>query len=393
MAEVKTASRRGHGDDAIYFDASKNRYVGAVSLGHGADGRRLRKKVTGKTKVEVREKLRALHRDLDGNVRPRQRYTVGQVLDDWLAEGLSGVAPRTVKLYQGTIAAALRAELGAARLTALTAGDVQAALTVIAAESSSRTVQICHNVLVRAIRHAERDDLVGRNVAALVKPPKGQRDGRPSKSLTLEQAVALLSAAKGTRLEAYVVVSLLTGLRTEEVRALRWDHVVAWVDGRWGPVDEVGFDHEQVAVFVWRADRAGGDTKTPRSRRTLTLPKRCVQVLREHRVRQAQERLAAGELWQDNDLVFASAVGTAQDDHNVRRQFRKVTEAAGLGTGWVPRELRHTFVSLLSARGVPVEAIALLAGHNQTATTELVYRHQIVPALTRGAEVMDQIFG
>jgi integrase len=63
------------------------------------------------------------------------------------------------------------------------------------------------------------------------------------------------------------------------------------------------------------------------------------------------------------------------------------------GTGWVPREMRHTFVSLLSARGVPVEAIALLAGHNQTSTTELVYRHQIVPALTRGAEVMDEIFG
>ena len=49
-------------------------------------------------------------------------------------------------------------------------------------------------------------------------------------------------------------------------------------------------------------------------------------------------------------------------------------------------------MSLLSARGVPVEAIALLAGHNQTATTELVYRYQIVPALTRGAKVMDQIF-
>ena len=59
----------------------------------------------------------------------------------------------------------------------------------------------------------------------------------------------------------------------------------------------------------------------------------------------------------------------------------------------VSRELRHTFVSLLSVHGVPVEAIALLAGHNQTATTELVYRHQIVPALTRGAEIMDQIFG
>ncbi len=392
MAEVKTTARRGYREDAIYFDTTKNRYIGAVSLGFGPNGRRIRKKVIGKTKVEVRDKLRQLHRELDTNVRPRQSYTVSQALDDWLNEELSGLAPKTVQLYQKTIAPALRARLGSARLTALTAANVQSALTEIAEESSTRTVQICHNVLERAIRHAERNDLVGRNVAALVKPPKGQRDGRPSKSLTLEQAGALLAAARGARLEAYIVLSLLTGLRTEEVRALPWANVVAWVDARWQPVSEVGFDHEQVAVFVWRADHAGGDTKTPQSRRTLALPRRCVRTLWEHRVRQAQERLAAGALWQDNDLVFASAVGTAQDNHNVRRQFRKITEAAGLGTDWVPRELRHSFVSLLSAHGVPVEAIALLAGHNQTSTTELVYRHQIVPSLNTGAEVMNQIF-
>ena len=107
-------------------------------------------------------------------------------------------------------------------------------------------------------------------------------------------------------------------------------------------------------------------------------------------MRQLADRLSAGPLWQDHGLVFASAVGTPLDNHNVRREFRVITEAAGLGTTWVPRELRHTFVSLLSAHAVPVEAIALLAGHNQTSTTELVYRHQIVPA---GAEVMDEIFG
>jgi site-specific recombinase XerD len=118
-----------------------------------------------------------------------------------------------------------------------------------------------------------------------------------------------------------------------------------------------------------------------------------VSALREQKTQQAADRLVAGQLWQDHNLVFASTVGTPLDDHNVRRQFRKITESAGLGTTWVPRELRHTFVLLLSAHGVPVEAIALLAGHNQTATTELVYRNQIVPALTRGAEVMDEIFG
>jgi hypothetical protein len=103
------------------------------------------------------------------------------------------------------------------------------------------------------------------------------------------------------------------------------------VDEQWRPVSEAGFDREQVAVFVWRAERAGGDTKTPKSRRTLALPRKCVEALREHRARQAKDRMSAGPLWQENDLVFASAVGTPQDDHNVRRQFRVITEAAGAG--------------------------------------------------------------
>ena len=392
MTQVQ-GKRRGQGEDSIYSDSSKNRYVGAVSQGFSPVGRRIRRKVTGRTKAEVRDKLRELHLQVDSGLRPRRRYTVDDALDDWLAHGLDGVSARTVTLYKGTIAPALRQQLGTVRLTDLTAGDVQAAPTAGAVRTSTRTVQISHNVLVRAIRHAERDDLIARNVAALVKPPKGQQTGRPSKAFTLEQAAALMEAAKGTRLEAYITLSLLTGLRTEEARALRWDHVVAWAGDQWQPVTEAGFDNEQLAVFVWRSDRTVGDTKTPESRRTLALARRCSAALREQKIRQAADRLAAGRLWQDHNLVFASTIGTPLDDHNVRRQFRKITETTGLGSIWVPRELRHTFVSLLSAHGVPVEAIALLAGHNQTSTTELVYRHQIVPALTRGSEVMDQIFG
>jgi integrase len=345
------SKRRGRGEDSIYWDEAKNRFVGAVSLGYSASGTRVRKKVMGRTKTEVRDKLRELHTQVDSGVRPRRNYTVNDALDDWLESGLDGLAPSTVTLYRNTIAKALRDELGSVKLTSLTAGAVQKALANLATQRSTRTVQIAHNVLVRAIRQAERDDLVGRNVAVLVKSPKGQLSGRPSKSLTLEQALALMAAARGTRLEAYIVLSLLSGMRTEEARALRWDHVVAWVSGQWVPVAEAGFDHEQVAVFVWRAEGAGGDTKTPESRRTLALPRKCVEALREHRVRQAQDRLAAGPLWQDHGLVFASAVGTPMDDHNVRRMFRVITEEAGLGTGWVPREMRHTFVSLLSARG------------------------------------------
>src|SRR5262249_39781213 len=189
------------------------------------------------------------------------------------------------------------------------------------------------------------------------------------------------------------------GIRTEEARALRWDHVVTWAGdaAEWQPVTTAAFDRaggkDRFAIYVWRAQRHGGDTKTDKSRRTLALPRRCVEALQAHRKAQAKDRLQAGTLWQDHGLVFSSTVGTPLSANNVIRAFRAITEKAGLGKDWAPREMRHTFVSVLSANGVPVESIALLAGHDRTATTELVYRHEIRPALTQGAEVMDNIFG
>jgi integrase len=112
-----------------------------------------------------------------------------------------------------------------------------------------------------------------------------------------------------------VVPSVTTGLRTEEFRALRWNEV----------------DLDAGTVAAYRAVRATADTKTPKSRRVLSLPQLAVKALREHLGRQAEDRLLAGALWQDHGLVFVSAIGTPLDHHNVRREFRKITQTAGLG--------------------------------------------------------------
>lgn len=122
---------------------------------------------------------------------------------------------------------------------------------------------------------------------------------------------------------------------------------------------------------------ASMDTKTDKSRRTLALPQRCVDALKKLWAQQNRDRQRAWELWQESGLLFASTVGTALNANNVIRAFRIITKKAGLGEDWVPREMRHTFVSVLSANGVPVESIALLVAHDRTSTTELVYRHEI----------------
>ena len=392
-----SVKRRGHGEDAIYFEAAKNRYVGAVSLGYGPDGKRIRRKVSGRTKQEVRDKLKALHTELDAGIRSSAGYTVRRAVEDWLREGLDGRSERTRGLYEGLLEPVLEI-IGARPLRSLSAGDVRSALGQLTSRYSTRSLQITRTSLDRAIRHAQANDFVGRNVAALVQPPHG-RTGRPSKSLSLEQAKVLLAAAEGTRMHAYVALSLLVGIRTEEARALQWDHIVRWVDDSdgWQPVTSAGFDggagEDRFAIYVWRSQRYGGDTKTGKSRRTLALPHHCVEALREHRKLQAEERLRAGVLWQDHGLVFATAVGAPLTADNVIHAFRTITKNAGLGQSWAPREMRHTFVSVLSASGVSVENIALLAGHDRTSTTELVYRHELRPALTQGAEVMDKIFG
>ena len=390
------SAHRGWGQDSIFFehlgdvpcrDGERHRrcvgrWVALVSLGFGPNGKRLRRKVTGSTKAGVQDRLKKLHEELDSGVRTTPNYTVRRAAEDWLREGLVGRAPKTIKKNENVLAPIL-ASIGGRKLRELTAGDVQHALTVMAEKYSSAAVSMGHNALTRAIRHAEARDLVGRNVATLVDTPKGQA-GRPSKSLTFEQALALLAVTEGTRMHAYISLCLATGIRTEEARELRWDHVDFGDPSARPPVP--------ASAAVWRSVRADGDTKTEKSRRTLGLPEMAVDALRSHKRRQEEEQLASVGQWSDHGLVFATRTGGALDAANVRREFKAACRAAKIGDHWTPRELRHSFVSLMSSSGVPVEEIARLAGHSNTRTTEVVYRRELRPVLTTGAEAMDRLF-
>ncbi|MBO3751484.1 site-specific integrase [Streptosporangiaceae bacterium NEAU-GS5] len=369
-------------------------YIGAISLGFGSDGRRQRLKRRGRTKAQVKERLIRAVKDLEAGVISSESYTVRDAVEDWFAKGLKGRSASTVETLRILADKHVIPLIGKAKLQRLRADDVDEWLDELTEVLSTRSLLTIHSILKRAIRQAQARDLVLRNVAELVTTPKG-RTGRPSKALTLAQATAIMTVAKTSTLNAYVAVSLLTGIRTEEARALRWDHVVAWVEKlkAWRPVTEVGFDHKKFAIYVWRSKRVGGDTKTRKSRRTLELPHQAAEALRKHHKDQAEQRLKVGEAWQEHGLVFSSAVGTPLDSHNVRRSFRAITKQAGIGEDWTPRELRHSFVSIMSDNGVPLETIADLVGHAGTRVTEQVYRHQLKPVITTGAQTMNKIFG
>jgi len=389
-------ARRGWGEDGIFFEHDgdapcrdtdrhrhcEGRWRGVVSLGFGPDGKRIRRKVSGKTKAVVQDRLKKLHDDIDSGLRSSPNYTLRRAAEDWLKDGLTGRSAKTVKKNENVLEPILTA-IGGKRLRELTAGEVQHALATMAETYSSASVTMGHNALTRTITHAEAHDQVGRNVATLVDTPKGQV-GRPSKSLTLEQAMALLAVTEGTRMHTYISMCLGTGIRTEEARELRWSDI-DFGDPKAKPP-------ARASAAVWRSVRADRDTKTEKSRRTLGLPDMAAEALKIHKDREEKERAAAGGKLGEHDLVFATRTGGALDAANVRREFKAACRAAKIEGAWTPRELRHSFVSLMSSSGVRIEEIARLAGHANTRTTEVVYRRELRPVLTTGAEAMDKLF-
>ncbi|MFD7446062.1 tyrosine-type recombinase/integrase [Streptomyces sp. NPDC059909] len=150
-------------------------------------------------------------------------------------------------------------------------------------------------------------------------------------------------------------------------------------------------------VDVLRSVRRTGDTKTKTktSRRSLAMPKQAASVMEAHRTRQQKECDTVGTDWREYGLAFPDEWGEQRSSTNVLRNFRSLLKAAGVENpkGWTTRELRTSFVSLLSDHGIPIEVIARVVGHSGSQTTEQVYRKQLRPVITEGAEAMDDIFG
>ena len=300
------SGRRARGEGTLHWHERRQRWIAATTVGYDGRGKRVVRSASGRTKTEAKNKLRDMLRDRDDGIpAPAGSVTVAKAVEDWLAYGLPGRAGATVGKYRTLCEMHIVALLGARKLRDLSAPEVDKWLALLARTHSTRTVREVRSLLSRAIRRAMARDLVRRNVVELTEVPKG-RSGRRSKSLTPGQVDDVLTKTGPDRLHPYIVVSLLTGARTEELRALRWEHVQ--LEGI-----RTGSSTVPPHVEVWRSVREGGDTKTRKSKRTLALPARCVDALRKQRVQQAPDRLAAGEQWQETGLVFTTRVGTEMD--------------------------------------------------------------------------------
>jgi integrase len=241
---------------------------------------------------------------------------------------------------------------------------------------SARSVQYHRAGLRTALNQALKWGLVARNVAALVDPPRVRRP--EVKALDFEQALALLEAVRGDRLEALYTVALAIGLRQGEALGLHWR--------------DVDLDDGTLTVRT-TLQRIGGrlqlvEPKTDRSRRTVHLLAFAMGALRTHKVRQLEERLQDGAYWQDSGLVFTTQAGRPIAKENLRRPWARPLKDAGL-----PRirfhDLPHSCASLLRAQGADARLIMEILGHSQISTTLDAYTHLFASAGQEAAARMD----
>ena len=435
---------RGRNEGSI-TQRKDGRWSAIVSLGW-ADGKRQRKTIYGRTRADVADELTTLLGKRKAGLTLQSRdATIEEYMEQWLENVRNSIRPRTFEKFESVVRLHIVPDLGKTRLVRLKPNDVQKVLNDKRdAGASPQSVRHIRMVLGLALKQALASGVLVRNVAALTKGPTFEPPAiHPMSS---DAAKAFLASLEKARLGPLYVLAFASAMRRGELCGLRWNDVnletrelhvrqslqrvgsrekakakqqergnaadianIAHGSKRQVELQPANLQETQANGPISDASRITGvprrvaaevvgsrlqllPLKTKSSIRTIMLPERAIIALKRQRVRQKEERLAAGSDWQGNpdNLVFTSLRGTPVEPRNVYRQFQTLLENAGL-----PRhrfhDIRHTAATLLFENGASAKQVQALLGHSRVSTTLDTYTHVTPATLDDTAARIDSI--
>jgi integrase len=317
-----------------------------------------------------------------GAIEPN-KITVEQFLDrferDWIA---SHVSARSAERYRGAMAH-VRKHLGDRLLQKLQPADLAALYASLHRTGlAPRSIKFIHVVLHRAVGQAKIWGVVRDNPAEIAKPPKAPE--REMEMLQPKDAARLLERLQGKPLYLVASLGLSTGMRRNEMLALRWR--------------DLDLDHARltVATALEQTKAHGIRVKTPKTKhgkRTISLPAHLVTELRQHWREQQEQRLAFGLGRAGDDApVFSTLDGKYMSPDGVSHAWIRQMESLGMSDATL-HSLRHTHASMLIKGGIDIITVSRRLGHASPKVTLEVYGHLIDGADDRAADIMGAAFG
>jgi len=370
--------QRSDGDGSIYFDAARNRWIGAVVLGY-IDNKPIRRKVSATTRSGAATKLREL----------RERYADQQMpaagkpitVEKWMLYWLTQIAPRRVRpltmtSYETKVRHYIVPLLGHHRLDRLTPEHIEAAWDALRATGNPKandpkplspaTVRQTHRILSRALKVAVQRKRLRTNPADSNSMDAPTAREKEMSVLNVAQVRAVLEAAKGDRMEARWAVALSLGLRQGEALGLRWEDV---------DLDDRVLRVRQALQRIKGHGIVFGEPKSAKGKRDIALHAELARMLKAHRKAQTAERLVAGSAWHDSGLVFTQSDGHPIDPSRDSKAWRALIARAGVPAVRL-HDARHSAATLMLLSGVQTRVVMDTLGHSQISMTSK-YQHAV----------------
>ncbi len=359
IGSIRKVTKTVKGVDYTYYEA---RYTEGYDPG---TGKQIQRTVSGKTKKEVAQKLKAALAALDaGTYKEPCKMTVGEWLDIWVAEYLGSVKPLTQQNYANQVRRHLKPAMAAVKLEALDPHIIQKFYNSLSESGlSPKTVKNIHGILHSALQQALENDYIRRNPANACKLPKITKP--EIKPFEPEEIAHLLKEAEKDDYCNLFTVAMFTGMRQGELLGLAWDCV----------------DFETGIITVKQQLQCKDGTyffETPKNGkgRTILPAPIAMDALRNELEKQKAEQAQAGTMWNNPfNLVFTDALGKNLVRRTVVKHFKKIAQRAGLADDARFHDLRHSFAVTSLYAGDDIKTVQANLGHATAQFTLDVYGH------------------
>jgi len=346
------------------------KYYVVLDVDADETGKRKQKWYSGyKTKKEARIALEQMLADIQrGEYVNPSNITLAQYLDEWLEDSKKPVlAPKTYELYEAIIRLYFKPLLGGRELSKLTPSILQRYYTYLREETdlSNTTINYHHKLLRQALDHAVKWLYITKNPCDVMDAPKKNKP--EMKAWSVADAQKAQKIFKDAPIYLHVMLAIYTGMRKGEICALRW----------------IDIDFANATCVIRRtAQRVSRklifkEPKSEKSARLVVLQQNIIDILKQEKKKQAENRLLMGGSY---ITEFEGHISVREDGHYIEpgyvsKKFQKIlaknTELPKIRF----HDLRHTNASIMLASGIDMKTISERLGHSQIGITMNLYAH------------------